>query len=92
MFRLQGKLLNVRENSKDNGIIDNIMTSMGVQKNKIYEGEDYADSLRYGKVMIMTDQVSCLNFHNIFCFIAYRSYCTPFSRIRLYYYCLNVSV
>lgn len=54
VFRLQGKLLNARENSKDNDIIDNIMTSTGLQKNKIYEGEDYADSLRYGKVMIMT--------------------------------------
>ncbi|TQD87533.1 hypothetical protein C1H46_026950 [Malus baccata] len=56
VFRLQGKLLNVRENSKDSKITDNIIKSMGIQKYKISEGENYAYPLRYGKVMIMTDQ------------------------------------
>lgn len=58
VFPLRGKLLNVREASHDqimkNAEIQNIKKIMGLQHNK-----DYKDltSLRYGSLMIMTDQV-----------------------------------
>jgi DNA topoisomerase-2 len=57
-FPLRGKLLNVREAShqqvKDNAEISNIKRILGLQ-----QGKDYSDtkSLRYGHLMIMTDQV-----------------------------------
>jgi DNA topoisomerase-2 len=59
VFPLRGKLLNVREANHDqimkNEEIQNIKKIMGLQHNK-----DYSDiaSLRYGKLMIMTDQVN----------------------------------
>ena len=59
VFPLRGKLLNVREAKHDqimkNEEIQNIKKIMGLQHNK-----DYSDvaSLRYGQLMIMTDQVS----------------------------------
>ena len=58
VFPLRGKLLNVREAKHDqimkNEEIQNIKKIMGLQHNK-----DYSDvgSLRYGQLMIMTDQV-----------------------------------
>ena len=58
VFPLRGKLLNVREARHDqimkNEEIQNIKKILGLQHNK-----DYTDiaSLRYGKLMIMTDQV-----------------------------------
>ena len=61
VFPLRGKLLNVREAKHDqimkNEEIQNIKKIMGLQHNK-----DYSDiaSLRYGQLMIMTDQVRCL--------------------------------
>ncbi|KAG6820232.1 hypothetical protein H0H93_003595 [Arthromyces matolae] len=57
VFPLRGKLLNVREAKHDqimkNEEIQNIKKIMGLQHNK-----DYSDtsSLRYGRLMIMTDQ------------------------------------
>jgi DNA topoisomerase II len=59
VFPLRGKLLNVREAKHDqimkNEEIQNIKKIMGLQHNK-----EYADrsSLRYGQLMIMTDQAS----------------------------------
>ncbi|XP_068647207.1 DNA topoisomerase 2-like [Aristolochia californica] len=57
VFPLRGKLLNVREASHkqlmENAEIQNIKQIIGLQQNKQYEN---AKSLRYGHVMIMTDQ------------------------------------
>lgn len=57
VFPLRGKLLNVREASHDaimkNVEITNIKTIMGLQHGKAYQS---IDSLRYGRLMIMTDQ------------------------------------
>ena len=58
VFPLRGKLLNVREARHDqimkNEEVQNIKKIMGLQHNK-----DYTDtsSLRYGRLMLMTDQV-----------------------------------
>jgi len=60
VFPLRGKLLNVREARHDqimkNEEIQNIKKIMGLQHNKEYTN---ISSLRYGRLMIMTDQV-CL--------------------------------
>ncbi|KAJ3035696.1 DNA topoisomerase 2 [Rhizophlyctis rosea] len=57
VFPLRGKLLNVREASHAqitaNAEINAIKQIMGLQHGKVYEN---ADSLRYGHLMIMTDQ------------------------------------
>ncbi|EAU87295.2 DNA topoisomerase II [Coprinopsis cinerea okayama7 len=57
VFPLRGKLLNVREACHDqvmkNEEIQNIKKIMGLQHNKDYTN---TSSLRYGRVMIMTDQ------------------------------------
>ncbi|XP_042515857.1 DNA topoisomerase 2-like isoform X3 [Macadamia integrifolia] len=57
VFPLRGKLLNVREaNHKqimDNAEIQNIKKILGLQHGKVY---DSVKSLRYGHLMIMTDQ------------------------------------
>jgi DNA topoisomerase-2 len=58
VFPLRGKLLNVREASGSqllaNAEIQHIKQIMGLQQNKTYTSRD---SLRYGSLMIMTDQV-----------------------------------
>jgi DNA topoisomerase-2 len=58
VFPLRGKLLNVREASAqqigNNAEITALKQILGLQQNKTYEN---TDSLRYGHVMIMTDQV-----------------------------------
>ena len=58
VFPLRGKLLNVREARHDqimkNEEIQNIKKIMGLQHNKEYTS---VSSLRYGRIMIMTDQV-----------------------------------
>ncbi|XP_032242612.2 DNA topoisomerase 2-alpha isoform X2 [Nematostella vectensis] len=60
VFPLRGKLLNVREASHkqilDNAEINNIIKITGLQYNKKYKSEDDLKSLRYGHLMIMTDQ------------------------------------
>lgn len=59
VFPLRGKLLNVREARHDqimkNEEIQNIKKIMGLQHNKEYTD---TSSLRYGQLMIMTDQAS----------------------------------
>lgn len=58
VFPLRGKLLNVREASakqlEENKEIKAIKQILGLQHNKDY---DSVKSLRYGHLMIMTDQV-----------------------------------
>ncbi|XP_055983373.1 DNA topoisomerase 2-alpha [Sorex fumeus] len=60
VFPLRGKILNVREASHkqimENAEINNIIKIVGLQYKKNYEDEDSLKSLRYGKIMIMTDQ------------------------------------
>lgn len=57
VFPLRGKLLNVREASlkqiMENAEISNIKKILGLQHGKVY---DDVSSLRYGHIMIMTDQ------------------------------------
>jgi DNA topoisomerase-2 len=58
VFPLRGKLLNVREAKHEqimkNEEIQNVKKIMGLQHNKVYNS---VDSLRYGRLMIMADQV-----------------------------------
>lgn len=58
VFPLRGKLLNVREAShkqvSENKEIESIKKILGLQTGKEY---DSVKSLRYGHLMIMTDQV-----------------------------------
>ncbi|KAH9388840.1 DNA topoisomerase 2-beta [Tyrophagus putrescentiae] len=60
VFPLRGKLLNVREATHkqimENKEINNIIKILGLQFKKVYETEEDLKSLRYGKLMIMTDQ------------------------------------
>lgn len=60
VFPLRGKLLNVREATHkqiiENAEINNIIKIMGLQYKKKYETREDLESLRYGKLMIMTDQ------------------------------------
>ncbi|ORX87626.1 DNA topoisomerase II [Basidiobolus meristosporus CBS 931.73] len=57
VFPLRGKLLNVREASNkqiyDNAEINNVKKILGLQHGKEYTS---TESLRYGRLMIMTDQ------------------------------------
>jgi len=60
VYPLKGKLLNVREASHkqilENKEINDLVKICGLQYKKKYESLDDLKSLRYGKVMIMTDQ------------------------------------
>uniref|UniRef100_H3A5L4 DNA topoisomerase 2 n=1 Tax=Latimeria chalumnae TaxID=7897 RepID=H3A5L4_LATCH len=60
VFPLRGKMLNVREASHkqimENAEINSIIKIVGLQYKKSYEDPDSLKSLRYGKIMIMTDQ------------------------------------
>lgn len=60
VFPLRGKLLNVREATHkqilDNAEINNLIKILGLQYKKKYNNKDDMKSLRYGKIMIMTDQ------------------------------------
>lgn len=60
VFPLRGKLLNVREATykqiSENAEICNLIKILGLQYKKKYNNEADMKSLRYGKVMIMTDQ------------------------------------
>ncbi|KAH8276429.1 hypothetical protein KR018_006922 [Drosophila ironensis] len=60
VFPLRGKLLNVREANfkqlSENAEINNLCKIIGLQYKKKYLTEDDLKTLRYGKVMIMTDQ------------------------------------
>ncbi|XP_066443442.1 DNA topoisomerase 2-alpha [Eleutherodactylus coqui] len=60
VFPLRGKLLNVREASHkqimENAEINNIIKIVGLQYKKNYDDAESLKTLRYGKIMIMTDQ------------------------------------
>ncbi|KAG9343807.1 hypothetical protein JZ751_013188 [Albula glossodonta] len=60
VFPLRGKMLNVREASHkqimENAEINNIIKILGLQYKKNYTDPESLKSLRYGKLMIMTDQ------------------------------------
>ncbi|KAJ7985019.1 hypothetical protein DPEC_G00360790 [Dallia pectoralis] len=60
VFPLRGKMLNVREASHkqimDNAEINNIIKILGLQYRKNYTDPESLKTLRYGKLMIMTDQ------------------------------------
>nr|NVI79304.1 topoisomerase 2 [Cucujiformia] len=60
VFPLRGKLLNVREATHkqilENAEINNLIRILGLQYKRKYTTEEDMRSLRYGKVMIMTDQ------------------------------------
>ncbi|XP_039448395.1 DNA topoisomerase 2 [Culex pipiens pallens] len=60
VFPLRGKLLNVREATHkqilENAEINNLIKILGLQYKKKYLTIDDLKTLRYGKVMIMTDQ------------------------------------
>ena len=60
VFPLKGKLLNVREATHkqilENAEINNLVKILGLQYKKNYENETDLKTLRYGKLMIMTDQ------------------------------------
>lgn len=57
---LKGKLLNAKDANikkiNDNTEIANIKKIMGLESNKKYTKEDIEKKLRYGRIMIMTDQ------------------------------------
>lgn len=60
VFPLRGKLLNVREATHkqilENAEINNLIKILGLQYKKKYLSQDDLKLLRYGKLMIMTDQ------------------------------------
>ncbi|XP_058477066.1 DNA topoisomerase 2-alpha [Solea solea] len=60
VFPLRGKMLNVREATHkqimENAEINNIIKILGLQYKKNYSDPDSLKTLRYGKLMIMTDQ------------------------------------
>ncbi|KAM4706361.1 DNA topoisomerase 2-beta [Rhinophrynus dorsalis] len=60
VFPLRGKILNVREASHkqimENTEINNIIKIVGLQYKKSYDDQESLKTLRYGKIMIMTDQ------------------------------------
>ncbi|XP_045913851.1 DNA topoisomerase 2-beta isoform X2 [Micropterus dolomieu] len=60
VFPLRGKILNVREATHkqimENAEINNIIKIVGLQYKKSYDDPESLRSLRYGKIMIMTDQ------------------------------------
>ncbi|VDL96499.1 unnamed protein product [Schistocephalus solidus] len=60
VFPLRGKLLNVREASSkqimENAEINNLIKILGLQYKNKYETPESVATLRYGKIMIMTDQ------------------------------------
>ena len=60
VFPLKGKLLNVREATanklKENAEINNLIKIIGLKYNTDYENDDNFNSLRYGKIICLTDQ------------------------------------
>ncbi|KAM6963798.1 DNA topoisomerase 2-alpha [Tautogolabrus adspersus] len=60
VFPLRGKMLNVREASlkqiMENAEINNVIKILGLQYKKNYSDPESLKTLRYGKIMIMTDQ------------------------------------
>lgn len=60
MFLFFSNVFQIMENAE----INNIIKIVGLQYKKNYEDEDSLKTLRYGKIMIMTDQVSDFRFLN----------------------------
>ena len=62
IYPMQGKLLNVRragnESVSKNKEVQNIMKILGIKR---YWDNEEMDALRYGRVMMMTDQVKFFN-------------------------------
>jgi DNA topoisomerase-2 len=60
LFPLRGKLLNIRECTKvqeaNNEEINSIIKILGLKQNKKYKTDEDIKTLRYGHVMILTDQ------------------------------------
>jgi DNA topoisomerase II len=60
VFPLRGKMLNVREASTkqilDNSEVSSLLKIIGLNFKEKYETRDSLKNLRYGKLMIMTDQ------------------------------------
>ena len=60
VFPLKGKFLNVRDCSvkqiSDNDELQNLMKIMGLQMGKNYITREDLETLRYGGILIMTDQ------------------------------------
>uniref|UniRef100_A0A7N8WP82 DNA topoisomerase 2 n=1 Tax=Mastacembelus armatus TaxID=205130 RepID=A0A7N8WP82_9TELE len=60
VFPLRGKILNVREATHkqimENAEINNIIKIVGLQYKKSYDDAESLRTLRYGRIMIMTDQ------------------------------------
>ena len=60
VFPLKGKLLNIREATltqrRDNEEINNLKQIIGLKMNTDYSIQENYESLRYGKVMCLTDQ------------------------------------
>ena len=60
VFPLKGKLLNVREATanklKENSEINNLIKIIGLKYNTDYENDDNFNSLRYGRIICLTDQ------------------------------------
>ncbi|XP_037651139.1 DNA topoisomerase 2-beta isoform X2 [Sebastes umbrosus] len=60
VFPLRGKILNVREATHkqimENAEINNIIKIVGLQYKKSYDDSESLRTLRYGRIMIMTDQ------------------------------------
>ena len=63
VFPLKGKLLNTREATgkqiTENAEINALLRIIGLQYKMRYDKDDDLKTLRYGKVMIMADQVCC---------------------------------
>lgn len=58
----------------ENAEINNIIKIVGLQYKKNYEDEDSLKTLRYGKIMIMTDQVRIKYVLLLHCFPAMKGY------------------
>lgn len=62
VFPLRGKMLNVREATHaqllKNAEVNSLLKIVGLQYKKAYTTDEDMKSLRYGKIMIMTDQAS----------------------------------
>ncbi|KAF2075476.1 hypothetical protein CYY_003212 [Polysphondylium violaceum] len=60
VFPLRGKLLNVRDQNPKtlmaNEEINNLIAILGLQHKKTYQDQESLNELRYGKILIMTDQ------------------------------------
>ncbi|KAK7898381.1 hypothetical protein WMY93_019234 [Mugilogobius chulae] len=94
VFPLRGKILNVREATHkqimENAEINNIIKIVGLQYKKSYDDAESLRSLRYGKIMIMTDQVSKnkqeLSFYSIPEFDEWKKHTENFKTWHIKYY------